>query len=211
MNKTWKFIFNKYGLPEIHKKLSSEEIDSLPKGYPTVLKEYLEVYGLSTLNNGAFQICLPDKFTFIAEEIREFLKVYELGEIYIYAHSAFDAVYFWTQNYGRGTLELSRNELFFESLYEEEELVELTALTPFRSGIEGAEVYDDEEGEELYLRSLEKYGKLNYGECYGFFPAVAFGGEENLENIRVTNAQAHYAMLVQSQDITMLRLVIEEK
>ena len=135
MNKTWKFIFNKYGLPKVHKKLSPEEIYSLPKGYPTVLKEYLEIYGLSTLNNGAFQICLPDKFTFIAEEIREFLKVYELGEIYIYAHSAFDAVYFWTQNYGEGKLRLSRNELFFESLYEEEELVEVTALTPFRSGI----------------------------------------------------------------------------
>ena len=89
---------------------------------------------------------------------------------------------------------LSHNDLFFESLYDEGEVVEVTILTPFLSGIEGGEVYDDKEAEELYLRSLKKYGKLNYGKCYGFFPAVAFGGEENLENIKVTEAQAHYAM-----------------
>ena len=34
------------------------------------------------------------------------------------------------------------------------------------------------------IKGRKKLGMLEHGECYGFVPALAFGGAEILENIK---------------------------
>ena len=78
-------------------------------------------------------------------------------------------------------------------------------MTPFTSGIEFGDSVNPE-GEFLYKKSNKKCGALKYGECYGFVPAVAFGGEERIENVQKMDAKVHFSILIQAQPMTIYRV-----
>jgi hypothetical protein len=71
----------------------------------------------------------------------------------------------------------------------------------------------DQYGEPLYRGCQEKYGRLEPGECYGFFPALAisgiFGPHRTIENIRRVKAMEHFAILAQLDAFQLARVGAE--
>ncbi|MEO9257314.1 MAG: T6SS immunity protein Tdi1 domain-containing protein [Crocinitomicaceae bacterium] len=47
------------------------------------------------------------------------------------------------------------------------------------------------------LKVIEKYGPLDYDECYAFVPALALGGTESMKNIQKVKAIQHLEFLSQ--------------
>ena len=207
MKERWIDIFEEYGEPHVFSKLTDEELKTFPENYPEMLSEYFESYGRSSLNSGIFQMCPPGEYTFIEDSVRKFLKDYDLGSFFMYAYSAFGVIYFWSIKYGHGRLEIIGNRVYYRNLFEiTPQLHQNGIATPFFLGTQLGDSFD-EDGEELYDRSLKKLGPLEYGQCYGFVPAVAFGGEQYLKNLQKVDAKAHFAILIQAQPMTIRKVV----
>ncbi len=64
------------------------------------------------------------------------------------------------------------------------------------SGIDGR-TFDgyDENSKPLFPSALKTLGRLEFGECYGFVPARALGGEAKLENLQRMRALEHFSIL----------------
>ena len=49
----------------------------------------------------------------------------------------------------------------------------------------------------LFEEALDLIGPLKLGQCYGFFPALALGGSEKIENVQIVDAKVHFNLLAQ--------------
>ena len=49
---------------------------------------------------------------------------------------------------------------------------------------------------EKYHKLIEKYGNLEYDECFGYFPILATGGSENIENIKKAKAKEYIGLII---------------
>ena len=47
------------------------------------------------------------------------------------------------------------------------------------------------------LKAIEKYGSLNYDECYTFVPALALGGDEKIGNLQKVKIKENLEILAQ--------------
>ncbi len=48
---------------------------------------------------------------------------------------------------------------------------------------------------ELYINAVEKYGALNYDECFGYIPILALGGKETIEQMKKVKTREHIALI----------------
>lgn len=62
----------------------------------------------------------------------------------------------------------------------------------------------DLEGKLLFSRVVKKYGSLEIGECYGFMPALALGGLQDMEFVRRLKAPEHFAIIAQTVDFNLI-------
>ncbi|MFU2137149.1 T6SS immunity protein Tdi1 domain-containing protein [Gallibacterium anatis] len=51
---------------------------------------------------------------------------------------------------------------------------------------------------KIYLDNKDKLPKLNYGECYGYVPALALGGSKSIRNLKVVDAKAYIHLIGQA-------------
>ena len=51
---------------------------------------------------------------------------------------------------------------------------------------------------KIYLDNKDKLPKLNYGECYGYVPALALGGSKSVKNLKVVDAKAYIHLIGQA-------------
>jgi len=68
-------------------------------------------------------------------------------------------------------------------------------------------------GNPMYAACQKAHGKLEPGECYGFFPALAisgvFGPFRRVENIKRVKALEHFTILAQMDTFHLVRLAPE--
>jgi len=63
----------------------------------------------------------------------------------------------------------------------------------------GAFIDEAEEDENMMPKLIERYGELQPGEIYGFFPAAVMGGSYSIENIQRTPLIAHLSFIFEMQ------------
>jgi len=63
----------------------------------------------------------------------------------------------------------------------------------------GAFMDEAELDEDMLPKLLERYGELEPGEIYGFFPAVVMGGDCSIENIQRTPLLSHLMFIFEMQ------------
>jgi len=49
-----------------------------------------------------------------------------------------------------------------------------------------------------YLQVKDKLPKLEYGQCYGYVPALALGGSRSIKNLQVVDAKSYIDIIGQS-------------
>ncbi|MDG6894094.1 T6SS immunity protein Tdi1 domain-containing protein [Volucribacter amazonae] len=50
----------------------------------------------------------------------------------------------------------------------------------------------------LYFQIKNKFPKLEYGQCYGYVPALCLGGSKSIKNIKIVDTKAHIMVIGES-------------
>uniref|UniRef100_UPI003219A5C9 T6SS immunity protein Tdi1 domain-containing protein n=1 Tax=Chryseobacterium sp. TaxID=1871047 RepID=UPI003219A5C9 len=160
------------------------------------LIEIWKKYGFSGLSDGLIWLTNPDEYTEIIEEWKKVNNIIELPDqkIYVIARGAFGNLlffiikddgetYFSTFDvlYNKYKIPVKDTELFIDVILDDKSFVRTYFL------------------KELFDLCLEKFGKLNKNEVYGFNPLPVLGGDASLEYAEKMPFWEYETLCAQSQ------------
>ncbi|MBN9292842.1 MAG: DUF1851 domain-containing protein [Flavobacteriia bacterium] len=190
------YIFNQGEIID-YISVSDEIITKYSKIFPDSLIEIWKKYGFSGLSDGLIWLTNPDEYTEIIEEWKKVNNIIELPDqdIYLIARGAFGNLLFFVKKHD-GDAYFS----VFDVLYNE---YNIPVKTPdFFIDV----ILDDDSFVEMYFRKelfdlcLNKFGKLNKNEVYGFNPLPVLGGDASLEYAEKMPFWEYEILCAQSQE-----------
>jgi hypothetical protein len=173
---------------EKHGEISQESIDlflskSLKPVLPEMLVEFWEEYGESFFSDGLLYICDPVKKRglldfFFPESASPLypIVISSFGDIFF---TDFEKVYYLSASRGWFSRKANDIELLFEI------------------SLKGDDILGGVLRSNLHFESVKKLGRLNNGEIFGFEPALALGGAEEIKYVKKFQMDAHLAFLSQ--------------
>lgn len=137
-------------------------------------------YGYGTFYNGYLKTINPNEYKELIESS------YWQGNVSIPIFAtAFGDVITWEKNqflgiikyrYGENDVISDGFDFFFEDLFSGE--------------------FDEEHFTiSKYIEAINKYGKLEYNECFGYTPILAMGGTESVEHLKKVKIREHIALI----------------
>lgn len=168
--------FVKFG--DVDEKVIREYEGKLPS---EVINLWCE-FGFGTFYNGYLKVINPNDYKKLLE------KSYFQGEVSIPIFAtAFGDLITWEKNqfigivkyrYGENDVISDGFEFFFDDLIEGELDKEFFSISK-------------------YIEAMEKYGNLEYDECFGYVPLLAIGGKESVNNIKKVKIREHIALITE--------------
>lgn len=164
-------------------KPTSDELVKYSPLLPAELIQFWEQYGFGTFMDGYLKIVNPAQFQGILHEY--YLPFMEPATVF--GVTAFGDLLVWEREWvkqvnlrrGKGENQGSRITSFFN-----------TILAKWDNA--GPEL-----DAEQFRPALERLGECAFDECYGYFPALALGGSEKVENLQKVKLREHISMLSQ--------------
>lgn len=161
---------------DVDEKLISQYEEKLPQKIIYIWKNY----GLGTFYNGYLKIINPNEYKELIE------KTYFQGNVSIPIFAtAFGDIITWEKNqfigiikyrYGENDVISDGFDFFYEDLLDGE--------------------FDDTDFNiKKYKEALNKYGMLEYDECFGYVPLITMGGKESVENIKKAKIKEHISLI----------------
>ena len=162
--------------------------------FPEELIWVWENMGFGIYEDGFLQIVNPDEYEFVFEYIDKLLEptvvwgVTALGNLLVWegndnwtiAPDEGNRYSFIDVNELKDSVDSSRVDVFLNILVnDEEDLTEDFAAKP-------------------YLQIKGKLPKLEYGQCYGYVPALALGGTKSNKNLKVVDTKSYIDIIGQS-------------
>ena len=162
--------------------------------FPEELIWIWENMGFGVYEGGFLQIVNPDEYEFVFEYIDKLLEptvvwgVTALGNLLVWegndnwtiAPDEGNRYSFIDVNELKDSVDSSRVDVFLNILVnDEEDLTEDFAAKP-------------------YLQIKGKLPKLEYGQCYGYVPALALGGTKSNKNLKVVDTKSYIDIIGQS-------------
>ena len=161
--------------------------------FPEELLWLWENMGFGVYEDGFLQIVNPDEYDFVFEYIDKLLEptivwgmtalgnllIWEGNDNWTVAPDEGNRYSFIDINKLKDEVKSSRVDVFLDILVnDEEDLVDDFAAKP-------------------YFQIKDKLPKLNYGECYGYVPALALGGSKSVKNLKVVDAKSYIHLIGQ--------------
>ena len=162
--------------------------------FPEELIWIWENMGFGVYEDGFLQIVNPDEYEFVFEYIDKLLDptvvwgVTALGDLLVWegndnwtiASDEGNRYSFIDVNELKDSVDSSRVDVFLNILVnDEEDLTEDFAAKP-------------------YLQIKGKLPKLEYGQCYGYVPALVLGGAKSNKNLKVVDTKSYIDIIGQS-------------
>ena len=162
--------------------------------FPEELIWIWENMGFGVYEDGFLQIVNPDEYEFVFEYIDKLLEptvvwgVTALGNLLVWegndnwtiAPDEGNRYSFIDVNELKDSVDSSRVDVFLNILVnDEEDLTEDFAAKP-------------------YLQIKGKLPKLEYGQCYGYVPALTLGGTKSNKNLKVVDTKSYIDIIGQS-------------
>ena len=162
--------------------------------FPEELIWIWENMGFGVYEDGFLQIVNPDEYEFVFEYIDKLLEptvvwgVTALGDLLVWegndnwtiAPDEGNRYSFIDVNELKDSVDSSRVDVFLNILVnDEEDLTEDFAAKP-------------------YLQIKGKLPKLEYGQCYGYVPALTLGGTKSNKNLKVVDTKSYIDIIGQS-------------
>lgn len=168
---------------------------------PDQLLAYWEEEGWCSYANGLFWTVDPDEYEDLIDEWLQDTHLEELDSFHVIARSAFGDLFACGEKCGRSvtvicllnTISAFGNELKPKSKKD----LDLSISSFFGASERARFDVDDESGEPLFKRAVEKLGELAPDEMYGFEPAIVLGGSLKLENLVRVKTDVHLTILRQ--------------
>ncbi len=160
--------------------VDEETINQYEEKLPREIIYIWKNYGLGTFYNGYLKIINPNEYKELIE------KTYFQGNVSIPIFAtAFGDIITWEKKqfigiikyrYGKNDVISDGFDFFYEDLLDGE--------------------FDDTDFNiKKYKEALNKYGMLEYDECFGYVPLIAMGGKESVENIKKAKIKEHISLI----------------
>ncbi len=211
-------IIRAHGDPEHRRVLTRNRIRELDGQVPPGLMLFLAQHGSGSYGKGKFWIPDPALLNPVVDRILADDPEYHPSEIRAIGYYAFGDMVLWGKKDVYLYVTFEESEIF-DGTYDpalptRPELANAPPSPPdFGVGLalQGGIESDDDgpydaAGEMLFPQALAKLGQLSPGEIYGFVPALNFGGEPKLENVRRLGLIEHLLFLTQITTFKLTRL-----
>ncbi|MGP0089396.1 MAG: T6SS immunity protein Tdi1 domain-containing protein [Xanthobacteraceae bacterium] len=173
---------------------------------PDMLRAFWRTYGLGTSHKGLVQFCDPQELAFSLEEILGDDPEFRPTESVVYAYTAFGKLCVWNSRWGMLSIDLPylrvvpfRNGASPSGLDWDETLASALASLGFNTCDRR-----DTRNHPLFERAVKEFGRLAFGEVYGFFPAIGLGGAPELKNLQRVQASVHFSILAELGPFTLM-------
>ncbi|GJQ05431.1 GAD-like domain-containing protein [Capnocytophaga canimorsus] len=170
-----------------------ELIDKYKNILPDELIWLWENMGFGIYENGYLQLVNPEEWDFVFEYIDKILEpavvigITALGDILV-----------WEGNDNWTIAPDEGNRLAFFNIRNLSKKVQGKIRHFFQFRINMTSMLEEEYKAKPYLEMKDKLPKLEYGQCYGYVPALALGGSRSNKNLQVVNAKAYIHIIGQA-------------
>ena len=172
-------ILNDFKINEITNDITLEEYSNkLPDEILNVWRQY----GFGDFMNGYLRIVNPNIYQELISDT--YFRGKESIPIII---TAFGDVITWEKNEYLGIIKYRKGE--FDILEK--------GCKFFWDDLTDSEYVNDYLDNKQYEHALDKYGKLEFDESYGYVPLLGLGGSERVENIKKVKTLEHIELLAQ--------------
>jgi hypothetical protein len=173
---------------------------------PNHLLEIWHTMGLCGFNAGSFWLTDPEQYTDLMKILLNGKATCRPEECTVFARSAFGHLHVWYERVGTFYISMadlklnmgSAGALMLTGKRELEPSCHLLCLNRF--GDPSVDIMDDN-SRYLLKDAQKKLGPLAADECYGFFPALPFGGSRQLDQLQVVKQNEHLMMLAQMDSL----------
>jgi hypothetical protein len=197
------------GEPEHASKIGPDEAARYANRVPPALVQFWVEHGRGAYFDGLYWICDPAPFDEVLELIFEGDPEFSASDMTVVAHSAFGALKVWHRQRRKVNVSLLQSSVFnppassWHDAHTGQAFSEAFSVSTFVST--GRWEFDHED-RDLLAAAAARYGALEPGEVYGFFPALQLGGSYAVENLKRVKAPEHFAILAQLDRFKLTRL-----
>ena len=166
--------FIKYS--DVDEKIINKYENQLPQEIIDLWKNY----GYGTFYNGYLKVINPNEYKELVE------KTYFQGNVSIpILATAFGDIITWEKNQFLGILKYR---------YGENDVIS-DGFDFFFEDLQAGEFDKEHFTISKYKDAIDKYGKLEYDECFGYTPILAMGGNESVENLKNVKIKEYIAII----------------
>lgn len=164
----------------LYEKVSPECLDKFRDKIPAELLRIWENYGFGTFFGGYLKIINPDDYmellkeSYFRADIAVPVMATAFGDLITWEKNQFVGIVYY--RYGVSKIMIRDFDLFLMLLQDKTFKKQFFAL-------------------EAFEKSVECYGALDFGECFGYVPLLAMGGSEKLENLKKVRIREHIALI----------------
>lgn len=212
MHENFEYYLKNYGPIDNDEPADAEVIGRISRIYPPSLAGFIAEFGFPSFHSGLFRLCDPEDFRSILAMIFKADPDFSHRDCHVVGYSAFGVLKCWSPKYYGFDIELPLGAIYCSALTMPDWNPTASAdhmassLVPDNEDVE----FFDFNGEPMFARCLELYGKLRKGECYGFVPALAISGPysplRRVENIKRVSALEHFSILSQLEDFSLMKI-----
>ena len=161
---------------KLEKKVSNDIIESYSGILPDNILDFWKSYGFGTFLNGYLKSVNPKDY----EEVMRESVVQDYHDAVVLFTTGMSDLIIWhggylilcCYRYGFMTTIMSKLDLFFRCLEDEEYLEEDLRISP-------------------YVEAVRKYGDVEYSKAFGYVPILALGGKESVDNLDKVEIREH--------------------
>jgi len=215
LHENFQYCLDEYNPSGKAEKLTAEQITRLEMLLPQPIMDFLKVHGFESFHNGLFQMCDPQIMRPLLAMIFKGDKDFHHRDCLVIGYTAFGQLICWSNILDDFYIFLPENTVYSRRLARPDAVVKASKDHIASGIIPDAEDVDflDIMGNPMYEACQKAHGKLESGECYGFFPALAisgvFGPFRRVENIKRVKALEHFSILAQMDTFYLVHLASE--
>lgn len=210
------YLIRRLGEPELAQRVSKDEIESYRGRLPNALLTFWEEHGRGSYRDGTYWICDPAPYQSVINEIFKFDPKYKPEKMTAIGYDALGNLWVWGDEFRKITVHTRLSEVYNapEASFTDSDTGEKFPKDfSISSGLTAFMDYDppsDDEGEPLIPQAIERLGRLNHNEIYGYVPALALGGENMAKNLQKFTAPEHMSFLASLQPLVLTELTPPE-
>lgn len=151
-----------------------------------VLSHIWENHGFSSYNGGLFSTVNPEDYLGFTEKYFK-----ESFSAFVFAKTCMGCLFVFVD-------EPIGKSIYYVNIHTNEKKVVSTRFGVFFAVNLGAASYWKRECYGKFeLKVIEKFGQIEYDECYSFVPALRLGGSESIKNIQKVKVREQLEILLQ--------------
>jgi hypothetical protein len=200
MDEDFEYFLENFGPAFGRRDVPGSSIDRYRGKLPDQLLEYWQEHGWCGYADGLFWTVDPQEYEPALEAWIGGTVFMEQDAYHLIGRSAFGDLYFWGEKSGYS---LSISAPAALAVPRESHLVgekvSLGVRTFFSGMTRRKNDFDD-----LFAPALQRLGRLEHDEMYGFVPALALGGPATLDHLHKVKAVEHLVLLGQLSELRVL-------